>query len=711
MAKKTIKAQMKQRRDTKANWAATNPVLLDGELGIVSDDPNLYKVGDGATAWNSLPFRGFDGTLAQELGTSPNAVISQKVVSEKLTELESKKVITFQVASSQGSSLLSMSEGDWGYNMYSDKPTLRTADGIADAEWDTNTIYRYHNVSFCRKGNEFRLLDKIGTLSAYVTSTPVIADGSLYYDYALHTLRVIAEISVGASFPIQFAEETIFLYLNTLVKIQDGAIVPYLDSEGKIQNIVDILNLNLINLSSINVEDGYFLGAAGARISISDTTYKLITYKIEDYRGGIIEVESRVLASNASYALLNSNGDLIAFGANNKPDGHHVITHRFIVPEDAVVLWLSHYGEDGSYSARVADTEAGDESYEAIAVKVASLEKSIENLEVANDSTEDVTISAQFENNTYMSLASEKGSYDGIGLFTLSVKEGDRFQITSAMSWLMFRSYLIADASGNIIEHNPIEEDSAKTNRDYLVTIPTNGVTLYVHQQSGYTTKIEKLVSSTQPNVGLSLKGKKWVCIGDSLTEHNLRATKNYHDYIAEATGIEVVNMGRSGTGYKRTEDEGFAFYQRVANIPTDADVITIFGSGNDNQFVGSALGKASDSGTETLGGCINTTIDAILAKMPMAVIGIISPTPWIGYSPNNKGNVMDVYSELLKEICTLRGIPFLDLYHCSGLRPDDATFRSLAYSRDEGNGVHPDENGHKLIAPRFKAFLETLVL
>ena len=92
MAKKTIKAQMKQRRDTKANWEATNPVLLDGELGIVSDDPNLYKVGDGATAWNSLPFRGFDGTLAQELGTSPNAVISQKVVSEKLTELERKQL-------------------------------------------------------------------------------------------------------------------------------------------------------------------------------------------------------------------------------------------------------------------------------------------------------------------------------------------------------------------------------------------------------------------------------------------------------------------------------------------------------------------------------------------------------------------------------------------------------------------------------------------
>lgn len=87
MAKKIIKAQMKQRQDTKANWAAANPVLLDGELGMVSDDRNLYKVGDGRTAWNDLPFRGFDGTLAQELGTSPNAAISQKAVTEKLTEL------------------------------------------------------------------------------------------------------------------------------------------------------------------------------------------------------------------------------------------------------------------------------------------------------------------------------------------------------------------------------------------------------------------------------------------------------------------------------------------------------------------------------------------------------------------------------------------------------------------------------------------------
>lgn len=84
MAKKIIKAQMKQRLDTKANWAAQNPVLLAGELGIVSDAPNLYKVGDGATAWNALPFRGFDGNIVQELGDSATSVMSQKAITEQV---------------------------------------------------------------------------------------------------------------------------------------------------------------------------------------------------------------------------------------------------------------------------------------------------------------------------------------------------------------------------------------------------------------------------------------------------------------------------------------------------------------------------------------------------------------------------------------------------------------------------------------------------
>jgi hypothetical protein len=42
------------RRDTAANWSATNPVLANGEPGWDTTN-KVFKVGDGTTVWNSLP--------------------------------------------------------------------------------------------------------------------------------------------------------------------------------------------------------------------------------------------------------------------------------------------------------------------------------------------------------------------------------------------------------------------------------------------------------------------------------------------------------------------------------------------------------------------------------------------------------------------------------------------------------------------------------
>lgn len=43
------------RRDTAANWAASNPILAQGEVGVETDT-NAYKVGNGSSAWNSLGY-------------------------------------------------------------------------------------------------------------------------------------------------------------------------------------------------------------------------------------------------------------------------------------------------------------------------------------------------------------------------------------------------------------------------------------------------------------------------------------------------------------------------------------------------------------------------------------------------------------------------------------------------------------------------------
>ena len=49
------------RRDSALGWSTNNPILASGEIGIeLSPTPAqivLFKVGDGITAWNSLPYQ------------------------------------------------------------------------------------------------------------------------------------------------------------------------------------------------------------------------------------------------------------------------------------------------------------------------------------------------------------------------------------------------------------------------------------------------------------------------------------------------------------------------------------------------------------------------------------------------------------------------------------------------------------------------------
>lgn len=265
------------------------------------------------------------------------------------------------------------------------------------------------------------------------------------------------------------------------------------------------------------------------------------------------------------------------------------------------------------------------------------------------------------------------------------------------------------DASNNLVlkgeQSSSGSADTIVSNRE--VTAPGGSTYLII----AYNSTVSRGYTKTQTgfNNGAEWKDKKWVCVGDSLTAENTRTTKHYFDYISDVTGITVVNMGVSGSGYARMADTNNAFYQRISSCPVDADVVTIFGSFND---IGSGLplGTVTDTSTSTIAGCINTTITNLQAVIPLVNLGIVAPTPWDTAVPATSG-VDYNYVEMIKAICEKRSIPYLDLWRSSNLRPWDADFRTLAYSKDDGNGTHPDENGHKLIAPRFKGFLETLLL
>lgn len=248
----------------------------------------------------------------------------------------------------------------------------------------------------------------------------------------------------------------------------------------------------------------------------------------------------------------------------------------------------------------------------------------------------------------------------------------------------------------------PGMDDSTKTGVDLDVSDEDGNVLLRMkdgHVQTKYFDS--KLIRN--------LTGKKWACIGDSITAVNEKTTKHYHDYIAEETGVTVVNLGYSGAGFAREGGLGKDFTDVAEMLTSDVDVVTIMASGNDMSS-GINLGDPTDTGTTTICGCINTTIDEVYSILPTKGFGIITSVPWETKEPSDGETNMSLYNEAVVQICALRGIPCLDLFHCSLLHPDDSSFRSLAYSKDGGSGVHPDETGHAMIAPRIRQFLFTLI-
>lgn len=212
------------------------------------------------------------------------------------------------------------------------------------------------------------------------------------------------------------------------------------------------------------------------------------------------------------------------------------------------------------------------------------------------------------------------------------------------------------------------------------------------------------------------LNGKKWVAIGDSITEKNYRANINYHDYVStDVGGMQVYNYGKSGTGYFNRHDAPTLVTQK------DADYVTVFLGTNDwgNQTASNkkVLGSFLDTGTTTISGCINTLLTDVLTNFPTAKIGVLTPLPrltnWGSNAANNDyGYTLEQLSALIKQYCNHYSIPCLDLYHASNLPVWVSAANNFYFTAPKNStpdGLHPNDAGHRVIGDKVKAFLESI--
>lgn len=94
MANKIFNTRVKNKRDTEANWKSKNPVLLDGEIIIVTttSGDTRFKVGDGKKTYNQLPFqdqktRDLIPSVDSSLSSTSTNPVQNKIIK---TELDKK---------------------------------------------------------------------------------------------------------------------------------------------------------------------------------------------------------------------------------------------------------------------------------------------------------------------------------------------------------------------------------------------------------------------------------------------------------------------------------------------------------------------------------------------------------------------------------------------------------------------------------------------
>ena len=211
----------------------------------------------------------------------------------------------------------------------------------------------------------------------------------------------------------------------------------------------------------------------------------------------------------------------------------------------------------------------------------------------------------------------------------------------------------------------------------------------------------------------MELKGKKINFLGDSITEGVGTACREeiYLNLLKEAEGLaEARNYGISGTRLavqNGPEDWGPAYSVRYTEMADDADIVVVFGGTNDFGHGNAPIGQFSDRVNTTYYGACHVLMQGLIEKYPAAAIVFMTPLHRLSEDEPSMGNGLPLkrYVEIIKEVAAHYSIPVLDLFAMGGIQPR-VPVQQERYCPD---GLHPNGEGHKLIASRLAGFLKAL--
>ena len=190
--------------------------------------------------------------------------------------------------------------------------------------------------------------------------------------------------------------------------------------------------------------------------------------------------------------------------------------------------------------------------------------------------------------------------------------------------------------------------------------------------------------------------------LGDSITE-GLKWQKKeiFCFYLSKWLNIKVNNQGYHATRIARQDDDDKDFNYRLKDLDEKADFTFIFGGTNDYGMGEADIGDINSDSNYTFYGAVKNLVKDLLKKFTNDKICFILPLSRFEEDKIVTHAPLSKYRDIIKEICGLNNIDYLDL--CKEL-PIPSTDGKTEYFKD---GLHPNKQGHKIIARNIIKYLK----
>ncbi len=216
----------------------------------------------------------------------------------------------------------------------------------------------------------------------------------------------------------------------------------------------------------------------------------------------------------------------------------------------------------------------------------------------------------------------------------------------------------------------------------------------------------------------MKLDGKKVCFLGDSITEGAGASAKEkcYVSLFAAAhPEAEVLNLGIGGTRLaKQTKPSDnprydLDFILRADEIPSDTDLICVFGGTNDYGHGDAPLGSFGCKTNDTFYGALYALSVKLIEKNPLARVVIFTPLHRVAEDEPHKKpdgyHVLAEYVDAIRKNAEYFSFPVLDLYAVSGIQPEIPAI-CAAYTAD---GLHPNDAGYEKLFGIIDAYIANL--